>query len=386
MSIRSQAQLRMQEEQRRRIEEERRRQQLEQERNRLASEVIRAKSIVDKQAAIAEMYAPEYFASTREDLKRWENLTSNDPNTLTQEIQNLNYYISSFEANCRNELATWKRNYEIQQQQKAELERLEREAQRLKCEAQRNQTLFLIEAAQNWDLEVYTRAHEQLVALYEQVAEQDEINQEEVKAQLSQIQQQVSAQLESERQAQKQQVEKEVVQTTRTRLLDQINQAALEVKAKEQLEQVLKEASSIEQVHQVGQQLAEAEFKQQVEEDVRKEMVKAIYKSLKTAGFNPLKPKLQTTDDGETIVVVQASRPNGNQANFRVSIDGSVIYKFDNYKGQLCKQDMEKVLPQFEEIYGIKLSDERVLWSNPDDQLMDAKPINPITTTKAKGK
>jgi hypothetical protein len=44
---------------------------------------------------------------------------------------------------------------------------------------------------------------------------------------------------------------------------------------------------------------------------------------------------------------------------------------------------MQKVLPKLSEVYGVNLSDERVLWENPDDEHADAKPINPTHTAKS---
>ena len=43
----------------------------------------------------------------------------------------------------------------------------------------------------------------------------------------------------------------------------------------------------------------------------------------------------------------------------------------------ICKEDMEKVLPRLAEVYGVDLSDERVIWSNPDDEDQEMKPITP---------
>jgi hypothetical protein len=57
-------------------------------------------------------------------------------------------------------------------------------------------------------------------------------------------------------------------------------------------------------------------------------------------------------------------------------------YKFDNYKGQTCQKDMAQVLPKLSEIYGVNLSDERVLWSNPDDVDTEMKPIPTQTANK----
>ena len=112
------------------------------------------------------------------------------------------------------------------------------------------------------------------------------------------------------------------------------------------------------------------------DESIRREMVKAVYESLQHAGFSVLKPQ-RTKNDSEDIVVIQARRPSGNQAKFKIELDGKVRYEFDNYRGQSCKEDMVKVLPRLSEVYGVDLSDERVIWSNPDDEDQEMKPITP---------
>ena len=42
------------------------------------------------------------------------------------------------------------------------------------------------------------------------------------------------------------------------------------------------------------------------------------------------------------------------------------MQKFDGYKGQQCRTDLEKVMRQLQSIYGIELSEDRVIWENPD--------------------
>ena len=41
---------------------------------------------------------------------------------------------------------------------------------------------------------------------------------------------------------------------------------------------------------------------------------------------------------------------------------------------------MAQVLPKLLDIYGVDLSDERVIWENPDDESATSKPITPIHT------
>ena len=112
-------------------------------------------------------------------------------------------------------------------------------------------------------------------------------------------------------------------------------------------------------------------------EEGRRMVVKAVSRSLQDAGFIVSKP-VKVNEDGADVVLIQGARPAGNRAAFTVHLDGRISWKFDNYKGQTCREDMDKVLPALREIYGIELSDERVMWSNPDDQFATSRPVAPV--------
>lgn len=168
----------------------------------------------------------------------------------------------------------------------------------------------------------------------------------------------------------------EAEQEQKMELVKIIEAANLPQKHSERLKQKIEQASR-ESLQQINLEVNEAQDKIMENEEVRKEMVKAVYQSLKQAGFTVLTPIKQLNEDGEDIVLVQACRPSGNQAKFKISLNGLVKYEFDNYKGQRCKADIQDVLPKISEIYGVNLSEERVIWENPDDEKMDAKPISP---------
>lgn len=97
------------------------------------------------------------------------------------------------------------------------------------------------------------------------------------------------------------------------------------------------------------------------DETVRREVIKAIYLSLKKTGFIVSEPQL--TGD---VVLLRAQKPAGQQAEFKVELDGACAFKFDNYEGQKCKKDIDEVTALLDECYGVKLSNRKVFWSNPD--------------------
>jgi hypothetical protein len=111
-----------------------------------------------------------------------------------------------------------------------------------------------------------------------------------------------------------------------------------------------------------------------VDEESRRVAVRAVYGSLMQAGFAVDQPWLEEGSGGS--VVVSARKPSGGQAQFRIGAEGGLVYKFDHYEGAACKQDLNEVLPMLQEIYGITLSNERVLWDNPDRLSRDARPLD----------
>ncbi len=109
------------------------------------------------------------------------------------------------------------------------------------------------------------------------------------------------------------------------------------------------------------------------DENCRRMVVRSIMDSLEKSGFVVSKPKRSSGEVDE--VVILARKPAGAEAAFRVSADGSKIYKYDHYECMQCKDDIDKVLPLLRDIYGVDLSDERVLWQNPERISKSARPI-----------
>lgn len=108
-----------------------------------------------------------------------------------------------------------------------------------------------------------------------------------------------------------------------------------------------------------------------ISEETRRETVMAIIKQLKKQEFTVEKPQLVQTD-GKNFVKIVAKQPSGKRAVCNVDLHGKIAYKFDNYAGMTCLKDIEKFNVDLEKVYSVKLSDERVLWQNPDRLSMDA--------------
>lgn len=111
-----------------------------------------------------------------------------------------------------------------------------------------------------------------------------------------------------------------------------------------------------------------------ITEETRRETVKAIIKQLRAQEFTVEKPQVVQTD-GKNYVKIVAKQPSGKRAICNVDLHGKIAYKFDNYEGMTCLKDIEKFNVDLQQVYSVKLSDERVLWSNPDKLDKDATSI-----------
>ena len=107
-------------------------------------------------------------------------------------------------------------------------------------------------------------------------------------------------------------------------------------------------------------------------EELRRHTLMSLGKTLYELGF--LFPEGHPTVEGD-LVKLLARRPNGQECTFYVKLDGGLHYSFDNYQGSACKKDLNQLLPKLEEVYGIKLSNERVIWENPDEIGKEAKDL-----------
>lgn len=120
-------------------------------------------------------------------------------------------------------------------------------------------------------------------------------------------------------------------------------------------------AVNVQEVQEQIKAVTEETDEAMVDEEVRRETVKAVYKWFNDHDFTLSKPKLI---DGA--VVITAQRPSGNKAQFKLTLDNKMWYRLDGYEGQSCLKDISSAKADWESAYGIKLSDEVVKWQNPD--------------------
>jgi len=139
------------------------------------------------------------------------------------------------------------------------------------------------------------------------------------------------------------------------------------------VEQLISDTADSDEIMNKIEEAATKADNDMADENCRRMVVRSIMDSLQKSGFVVSKPKRSGGDVDE--VVILARKPAGAEASFRVTANGSMIYKFDHYEGMQCKEDINKVLPMLKDIYGVNFSEERVIWQNPERISKSARPL-----------
>ena len=142
---------------------------------------------------------------------------------------------------------------------------------------------------------------------------------------------------------------------------------------REELKAARVEASTIEEVTKASggtakEQIAamqEAATTEIIGEKVRQKSLKIIMQAIKARGFVVDKNNIKIKRDTNEVIMV-AQKASGEKAEFRVFLDGKFIYDFHGYEGQACQKDIGPFMKDLEEVYGVHVTKQTEIWSNPD--------------------
>ena len=159
---------------------------------------------------------------------------------------------------------------------------------------------------------------------------------------------------------------------------------------REELKAARVEASTIEEVTKASggtakEQIAamqEAATTEIVGEKVRQKSLKIIMQAIKARGFVVDKNNIKIKRDTNEVIMV-AQKASGEKAEFRVFLDGKFIYDFRGYEGQACQKDIGPFMKDLEEVYGVHVTKQTEIWSNPDK--ISTMKYQAINTNKNKG-
>ncbi|MBR4210952.1 MAG: hypothetical protein IKR84_01000 [Oscillibacter sp.] len=142
--------------------------------------------------------------------------------------------------------------------------------------------------------------------------------------------------------------------------------------------------ASAREIEQAAEDIEAHADEEKISEEVRRQAVMAIMRQLRAQEFVVGKPEL-FDNAGETYVKITAQQPSGKRVQCRIDLRGKIRYRFDRYEGMTCLKDIERFNVDLERVYSIKLSDERVIWENPDRLSMDQNRM-PSGTGERSGK
>ena len=262
------------------------------------------------------------------------------------------------------------REFEVQQ----EIMRKEREAKKVKVNAVMQVYYDMVASIQS--PVVASLASDELTKLKEKILSSS-YSVEKVKKDILTTIEKATTDAEKWKQSVKQKRAKEIVSEELKKKLEESQANAELDKAKQEeflqrikalQEEADKGTKTAEEIRQAAEKVENEQLEETVNESVRKEAVLAIYKELVKLGFKVQPPRLEV--DG--CVYIRASKPAGNRVACKLSLNGKIQYRFDDYTGMSCMKDREKFNVDLERIYSVKLSDERVIWSNPDRMQRDA--------------
>lgn len=111
--------------------------------------------------------------------------------------------------------------------------------------------------------------------------------------------------------------------------------------------------------------MREAATQEIVGEKVRQKSLRIIMKAIQERGFIVDKKNIKIKCETNEVVMV-ALKASGEKAEFRVFLDGKFIYDFHGYEGQACQKDIQPFMDDLEEVYGIHVTKQTEIWSNPD--------------------
>lgn len=111
--------------------------------------------------------------------------------------------------------------------------------------------------------------------------------------------------------------------------------------------------------------IREAATQEIVGEKLRQKSLKIIMDAIKQRGFIVDKKNIKIKRDTNEVIMV-ALKASGEKAEFRIFLDGRFIYDFRGYEGQACQKDIEPFMHDLEEVYGIHVTKQTEIWSNPD--------------------
>ena len=306
----------------------------------------------------AEAYIPEEMAQLSSDLSEIRSLLVSDPFEAREISQSVGRYIHSLHGMAQ-----------AAQEQFDRAMRMKAEMKREKENTQRNAALNeYYQQIQGIPPSVVNFGMERLQRLRDEIASGKVMSDAEIRSQISAISNAAEKQAAEWKRNTHAKVQTEAIE----KRLQEAEELEDEKKTQEFTERLYKlredlaaGRTSAAEAESAVEEIESGVDEEKITEEVRRQTVIAIIKQLRSQEFIVSKPQI-VDNEGESYVKITAQQPSGRRAACRIDLKGKIQYRFDHYEGMTCLKDIQKFNVDLERIYSVKLSDERILWENPD--------------------
>lgn len=327
-----------------------------------------------------EAYIPEAMERLRSDLGQIRSLLYSDAGAAREVSMEVGNYIYSLFREGHAAEREYRRREIEEEQQRQEAVR----AERLRKQGEINDAHYEL-VANLKDQGVINFASKELSALRQQALNDSKLmSVTEFRQRAEQIIAQARQKAEEWESREKKKEDKQVVSERLRIMQEQLEHNKVENQEKAQMliSQITALQESIRLDSKPQTELEQALEKVEAEmddtligEDIRRQAVKSVLLSLRKQGFQVQQPQL-IKEQGQNFVRITAKKPSGKRVQCRLDLSGKLVYKFDEYEGMTCLKDIEQFNVELEKVYSVKLSDERVIWENPDRLSKDSNSTN----------
>ncbi len=327
-----------------------------------------------------EAYIPEAMERLRSDLGQIRSLLYSDAGAAREVSMEVGNYIYSLFREGHAAVREYRQREIEEERQRQEAVR----AERLRKQGEINDAHYEL-VANLKDQGVINFASKELSALRQQALNDSKLmSVTEFRRRAEQIIAQARQKAEEWESREKKKEDKQVVSERLRIMQEQLEHNKVENQEKAQMliSQITALQESIRSDSKPQTELEQALEKVEAEmddtligEDIRRQAVKSVLLSLRKQGFQVQQPQL-IKEQGQNYVRITAKKPSGKRVQCRLDLNGKLVYRFDEYEGMTCLKDIEQFNVELEKVYSVKLSDERVIWENPDRLSKDSNSTN----------
>lgn len=323
-------------------------------------------------------YIPEMMDRLRRDLQVVETELMVDAFQARETSMDIQSYIYNMRGMARTARI---------QQEEAEREqrRLEEEARKAQKTEAMNAYYEAVKQVKN--AAIQNAARQDFAALRNKIVAGTIIGREQVEAEMAAILSQAEAKAaalkqKAEEDAQREGFEAQIAEAKK-RVEESDMDATESQKIIKSLDEVLGRSKSapVQEIQKTLDEIDNQALQQMVTEDELREVAKNVCDLLRSQGFTIPEGGVKKGDvDGEKRILICGLQSNGHKAMCLLSDKGTIRHSFNGYEGSTCLNDMKAFNEKFQSAYSIKLSNERVLWENPDKISKGEKPMGNTNT------